>query len=426
MTPSLLDLTRVFARIGALSFGGPAAQIALMHRELVEERPWLTEPQFLRALSFCMMLPGPEAMQLCTYCGWRLRGVRGGLIAGTLFVAPGALVIALLAMAYVAFGALPLVQAAFLGVQAAVVVVVAQAIWRLSQKALKSRQDVALAIGAFVALFAFALPFPLVVALAALVGALTTRLAAPAAAEPKAAPPRGPAGSAPARAALVFAALWAAPLGALWLAGARFLLDLGLFFSKLAVVTFGGAYAVLTYMTQEVTQTRGWLSTPQMMDALGLAETTPGPLILVTQFVGHLAGAPHGLMMAAGALTLWVTFMPCFLWIFAGAPFIDRLEHMPRLAGALHAITASVVGVIANLSIWFAAHVIFSTIGGATFGPVTMIVPQLSSLSLPAVGLIALAALLLIRLRCPLPVTLALCAGAALALSVLFPPFPAA
>lgn len=400
---SLMQITRVFARIGALSFGGPAAQIALMHEELVTRRGWLTESQFLRALSFCMMLPGPEAMQLCTWCGWRLRGVPGGLIAGTLFVLPGALVIALLAALYIRFEDLPAMQSLFRGVQATVLVVIAQAIMRLSRKALSSRLDIALAVGAFVALYALKLPFPVVIAAAALIGALTTR---PADQTPPPAPAR-----LSWRAPVILAVLWAAPLIALWQAGGGFLLSLGLFFSKLAVVTFGGAYAVLSYMTQEVVQTHGWMTTPQMMDALGLAETTPGPLILVTQFVGHLAGAPFGLMMIAGLLTLWVTFIPCFLWIFAGAPFIDRLEHMPRLSGALHAITAAVVGVIASLSLWFATHVLFERMH-----PNVASLPDLTSLSLPVLGLTALAALLLVR-RVPLPAVLVVTALASLALS---------
>ncbi|PIE10604.1 MAG: chromate transporter [Rhodobacterales bacterium] len=400
---SLMQITRVFARIGALSFGGPAAQIALMHEELVTRRGWLTESQFLRALSFCMMLPGPEAMQLCTWCGWRLRGVPGGLIAGTLFVLPGAVVIALLAALYIRFEDLPAMQSLFRGVQATVLVVIAQAIMRLSRKALSSRLDIALAVGAFVALYALKLPFPVVIAAAALIGALTTRQA-------DQTPPPAPARLSW-RAPVILALLWAAPLIALWLAGSGFLLSLGLFFSKLAVVTFGGAYAVLSYMTQEVIQTHGWMTTPQMMDALGLAETTPGPLILVTQFVGHLAGAPFGQMMIAGLLTLWVTFIPCFLWIFVGAPFIDRLEHMPRLSGALHAITAAVVGVIASLSLWFATHVLFERMH-----PNVASLPDLTSLSLPVLGLTALAALLLVR-RVPLPAVLVVTALASLALS---------
>ncbi|KAA9009776.1 chromate efflux transporter [Histidinibacterium aquaticum] len=391
-------LFTVFGRIGCLSFGGPAAQIALMHRELVEERPWLTEDQFLRALSFCMLLPGPEAMQLATYAGWRLKGIPGGLLAGGLFVLPGAMVIAALAAAYVAYGDVPAVEAAFLGIKAAVVVIVLQAIQRLASKALKTRDAVALAVLAFIALFAFDLPFPLVVALAAAWGALR------ASGERGSAPPRFDA----ARLALVLlvgGALWAAPVALAALAGQELLVQLGVFFSKLAVVTFGGAYAVLAYMTQEVVSGYGWLTTEQMIDALGLAETTPGPLILVTQFVGQLTGALQGgpgLATLAALMTLWVTFVPCFIWIFAGAPLIDWLEHQPRISGALSAVTAAVVGVIANLSVWFAAHVLFAEVGLLSAGPLSVIAPDPRSFDPAALALVLLAAALLLWWRWPL------------------------
>ncbi|ROU04298.1 chromate efflux transporter [Histidinibacterium lentulum] len=409
------DLFRVFGRIGCLSFGGPAAQIALMHRELVEARSWLTEDQFLRALGFCMLLPGPEAMQLATYAGWRLRGIPGGLIAGTLFVLPGALVIAVLVMLYAAWGTLPLVQAAFLGVKAAVVVIVVQAILRLSRKALTDTAAIALAVFAFLALYVFALPFPLVIGLAALWGALRPAAAA------DTAPPRVDR-AALLRVLLIGGALWAAPILLAWAAGADLLLQMGLFFSKLAVVTFGGAYAVLAYMTQTVVQDQGWLTTAQMIDALGLAETTPGPLILVTQFVGQLTGALQGgpaLAAAAALMTLWVTFVPCFIWIFAGAPLIDWLEGQPRLSAALAAVTAAVVGVIANLSLWFAIHVLFAETTVLKTGPVRLTAPVLPSGQPIALALVALAALLLIGRRWPLPAALAATSAAGLAAGAL-------
>lgn len=417
---SLSEITRVFARIGLLSFGGPAAQIALMHRELVEARPWLSEAQFLRALSFCMLLPGPEAMQLCTYCGWRLKGVAGGLIAGTLFVLPGALVIFALAALYARFGDVPLVQALFLGIKATVLVIVAQALWKLAKKALGSPLAWALAGLSFAGLFAFGLPFPVIILVAGLVGALALAQGA----APTLARPRLADGT---RTLLVWGALWAAPLVLLWGLGQDFLLQIGLFFSKLAVVTFGGAYAVLAYMTQEVVVVRGWLETAQMMDALGLAETTPGPLILVTQFVGILAGTEAGglpLGLIAGLLTLWVTFVPCFLWIFLGAPWIDWISDQPRLTGALQGITAAVVGVIANLALWFSAHVLFGSVGRAGLGPVTVIAPDPASLSLAALGLAGLAAALLWGLRLPLPAVLGLTALAGGALELLLPALP--
>ncbi|WP_084862309.1 chromate efflux transporter [Salibaculum halophilum] len=398
MQHGLGELARVFGRIGVLSFGGPAAQIALMHRELVEERPWLTEAQYLRALSFCMLLPGPEAMQLATYAGWRLRGVPGGLIAGGLFVLPGALVIAALALAYGAFADLPLVQAGFLGIKATVVVIVIQAIGRLSAKALGAPGAKALAVLSFLALFLVNLPFPLVIALAATWGAL--RHSGPAPAGGQRADLRRSL-----RPLVIGGALWAAPLVLAALAGADLLLALGLFFSKLAVVTFGGAYAVLAYMTQEVVTAQGWVSAGQMLDALGLAETTPGPLILVTEFVGITAGlnaGGAGLGLLAGVMTLWVTFVPCYIWIFAGAPLIDWLEHRPRISAALSAITAAVVGVITNLSVWFAVHVLFASVDRFQAGPLHLILPDWASFQPAALALVLLAAALLLWRKWPL------------------------
>jgi chromate transporter len=415
--PSLAELTRVFARIGALSFGGPAAQIALMHRVLVDERGWLSERQFLGALSFCMLLPGPEAMQLCTYAGWRLRGIAGGLIAGGLFVAPGAAAILALALLYMQFGAHPFVQDVFLGIKAAVVVIVVQALLRVAGKALTGALAWGLAAAAFVALFAFAVPFPAVIAAAAVAGALAARGAR-----------EGPApvlARSAGRTATVIAALgalWAAPLLLAWAVGATLMLEIGLFFSRLAVVTFGGAYAVLAYMAQDVVADRGWLGPSQMIDALGLAETTPGPLILVTEFVGALAGAASGGVagaIAGAAMTLWVTFVPCFLWIFAGAPYIQWITGQPRLKGALDGITAAVVGVIANLSVWFAAHVFFGEVGEAALGPVATIAPRLASFDPAAAALALLAGALLLWRKTSLPLTLALMSGFGLALGAL-------
>ncbi len=394
MSLSFPELTRVFARIGLLSFGGPAAQIAVMHRELVDERPWLTERQFLNALSFCMLLPGPEAMQLATYAGWRLRGVAGGLIAGLLFVVPGALVMLGLALAYALYGKVPLVEALFLGIKACVVIIVLEALLRVSKKALHGTDRWAIAGLSFVAIFFFAAPFPLIVAAAAAYGAWQGG-----AAEGDTAPPVR---ARTLRTIAIWLALWWLPVAALWATGAQRLTEVGLFFSKLAIVTFGGAYAVLAYMTQQVVQDYGWISTAQMMDGLGLAETTPGPLILVTEFVGFLAGFGAGGIaagVAAALLTVWVTFVPCFLWIFAGAPYIDWISTRPRLTGALQAITAAVVGVILNLSLWFAVHVFFGRVELAAIGPLKLLTPDLATLDLRAVALAALAALLLLRLH---------------------------
>lgn len=352
---SLSEIFKTFWRIGWLSFGGPAAQISLMHRELVDRRQWLSEAEFLRALSLCMVLPGPEAMQLATYAGWRFRGMLGGIIAGGLFVLPGAMVIAALAAAYSAWGDLPLMQSLFFGIKACVVVIVIEALLKVSRKALKGRAHILIALAAFIAIAGLNLPFPLVIALAALAGMFLATGSPVATNVPS--PLSG------LKILLPGAALWLAPLGFLWLTGAEFLTQLGLFFAKLAIITFGGAYAVLTYMTQTVVQDMGWITTPQMIDALGLAETTPGPLILVTEFVAWLAGDAQGgpaLAAAAAALCLWVTFVPSFLFIFALAPSMEWIATRPRLSAALEGVTAAVVGVIGSLALWFSAHVLFS------------------------------------------------------------------
>ncbi len=359
--PDTRAFLNAFSRIGLLSFGGPAAQIALMHKVLVEEKAWLGEKQFLGALSFCMLLPGPEAMQLATYTGWKLRGVKGGLIAGLLFVVPGALVIFALAMLYVTYGAQPWAQAAFLGIKAAVITIVVLALKKFATKALTTKLGIVIACAAFAAFFALKAPYPLIIVTAALVG-----FAAMKGDEPTKAPAPPQAFGKTLKTLLIGTVLWLAPLVFVWAIGAVFLTDLASYFAQLSLLSFGGAYALLGWMTQTVVQDYGWITTPQMIDALGLAETTPGPLILVTQFVGHLAGHGQGgfaLMALAGGLTLWMTFAPCFLWIFAGAPYLEQLLAMPRLKGALSAITAAVTGVIASLSLWFALSVLFS--GGA-------------------------------------------------------------
>ncbi len=416
MSAPMSELFRVFGRIGLMSFGGPAGQIALMHRELVEQRDWLSEDQFLRGLSFCMLLPGPEAMQLATYAGWKLNGVKGGVLAGLLFVLPGAAVIAALALAYAQFGAQPETQALMMGIKAAVIVIVAQAMIKLSSKALKGTAEMLLALAAFVALFVFALPFPLVIAAAACVGYIRADGAT-------AVGPRAPPMELPLRTIVFWLVLWLLPLGVLYGAGQSLLFDLGVFFAKLAVVTFGGAYAVLAYMAQEVVQVRGWLDAPQMVDALGLAETTPGPLILVTQFVGMLAGHTQGgwaVAVAAGIVTLWMTFVPCFLWIFAGAPLVDTLVDRPKLSAALAAITAAVVGVIANLSLWFAFHVLFDEVRTVDLGLMGLTMPVFSSLIWQSLPLVGLAAVLLGPLRRGVLLTLICCATAGLVLHALW------
>ena len=382
---SMTEFFRTFGRIGLLSFGGPAAQISLMQSELVDRHKWVARPDFLRALSFCMLLPGPEAMQLATFAGWRLKGLLGGFIAGLLFVLPGAAVILALAFLYLNYGSVGAIAHGFAGIQAAVIVIVIGALIKLSQKALNGPLDYALAAASFVAIFAIGLPFPLVILAAAVVGFITTRAGADQPPAPSA-PVRMPWGT-----LVILALLWAAPMLVAHWAGNTFLTDVGLFFSKLAVVTFGGAYAVLSYMTQSMVQDFGWITTDQMVTALGLAETTPGPLILVTEFAAIVAGHENGgtgMALAAGAMALWVTFIPCFLWIFAGAPLLERLTAFAPIAGALSAITAAVVGVIFNLSLWFAIHVFFANVDGIEFGMNAVIpVPDITSANIAMIGI---------------------------------------
>jgi len=411
----LSDLIRAFARIGVLSFGGPAAQIALMHRDLVDDRKWVSEADFLSALSFCMLLPGPEAMQLATWIGWRQHGTLGGLIAGLLFVLPGAAVVLALSMIYAAYGEIPLVAALFTGVQAAVVAVVIEALLRVSKRALKSPAYWVVAGLAFLALFLFGLPFPVVILAAAAYGYVTTTTAAVPLDSPH-----------PWResllAALIWGAVWLVPLGLIVTQYPGIFADIALYFSKLAVLTFGGAYAVLAWMSQSVVAEQHWLTLPQMMDGLGLAETTPGPLILVTEFVAYVAAwQKHGLAggMFGAAIALWMTFAPCFLWIFALAPWIARLTAAPKLAGALKAITAAVVGVIANLSLWFAAHVFFRTVTRINQTPFHLILPDVASFNWIS-GLLAIAAAYaLLRLHLPLIPVLVTAALASAAVSLL-------
>lgn len=419
--PSFGEALRVFARIGVISFGGPAGQIALMHRVLVDEKRWIEEPRFLSALNFCMLLPGPEAMQLATYIGWRLHGVQGGLAAGLLFVGPGALLMLALALAYAEFGKLPLAATVFVGVKAAVLAIVIEALIRVARRALKGPADWAIAAAAFVAIYALGVPFPLIVLAAAVFGYLRGSPGSESAVPPV------PGGSfaETLRTVGLWLAIWLLPLIAVALIFGRdhVLADLAWLYSRLAVVTFGGAYAVLAYLAQEVVQHYHWLEPGEMLDALGLAETTPGPLILVNEFVATLAAWRHGggpplLMGVLGAVVaLWATFAPCFLWIFAGAPYIERLNAEPRLKSALAAITAAVVGVILNLTVWFALHVLFARLDQVRLGPLDVAVPDLSSLSFEAATLAASAFALLFVFRAGIVTTLAISAALALAWS---------
>lgn len=396
---SFREALAVWWRIGLLSFGGPAGQIALMHRILVEEKRWVDEARFLHALNYCMLLPGPEAQQLATYIGWLLHGVKGGLVAGVLFILPGAVLILGLSLLYVLLGDVSLVQGLFFGLKAAVLVIVLQAMLRISQKALKNRLAWLLAIAGFVALFAFNLPFPLVVLGAGVIGYGMARLnqdkhAVP----PKAAEVVVRPGTK--TAAAVCAALWLGTvLALLWLLGGEQVFSqIALFFSKMAVVTFGGAYAVLGYVAQQGVDHYGWLQPGEMLDGLGLAETTPGPLILVTQFVGFLAAfREHGIAagMLGAVLTTWVTFLPCFVWIFAGAPYVEKLRSNQALSAALAAITAAVVGVIANLALWFALNVLFAERFVLQGFGLRLMLPDPASINLAMLALAVFAGLLL-------------------------------
>ena len=426
--PGFAELVRVSARIGCLSFGGPAGQIALMHRELVEERRWVNEEQYLHALNFCHLLPGPEAQQLAIWIGWKLHGLKGGLVSGLLFVLPGAAVMLVLSVLYGFAAHLEWFAALFLGIKAAVLAVVVQALLRLASRALNSRFKRAVAAASLLGLFVFALPFPLVVLAALALGTVVASVrpawlklgpAAPAA--PKAPRPWGVS----MKAAGVGVLCWAAPLALVFaaLGPDHVLWQIGAFFAKLAVVSFGGAYAVLTYMAQAAVQTYGWLDAPEMADGLGLAETTPGPLIMVTQYVGYLAAfrAPEPFSpLVAGVLgallTTWMTFAPCFLWVFALAPWIERLEHARRLKGGLATLTAAIVGVIANLSLWFALHVLFARVSTVAAGPARVMVADLTTLDWRAAVLAVLAAVLLFRFRWNVAGVLAACAAGGLAL----------
>jgi chromate transporter len=425
------ELVRVSARIGFLSFGGPAGQIALMHRELVDERQWVDEGSFLRALNLCHLLPGPEAQQLATWIGWRLHGTLGGLVAGMLFIIPGALVMLGLSILYALAAKISIVAAIFLGVKAAVLAIVVQAVLRVAGRALKGSFQRVLAVLSFIALALLGAPFPLVILMAGLAGALVARWrpdwlrlhAVPDGAVATVASPARTAGT-----VLGWLMLWWVPMLLVFvtLGTDHVFWDIGLFFSKLAVVTFGGAYAVLAYMAQQAVETMGWLRPEEMADGLGLAETTPGPLIMVTQFVGFLGAwrtpepfSPLVAGLLGAGLTTWVTFAPCFLWIFAFAPWMARLERMTGLQGALAAITAAVVGVIANLSLWFALHVLFARLDTVRLGPAQLLVPDPASLDWRAAVIALAAALLLFKWRQGMVRVLGICAVLGLCLSQL-------
>ena len=429
------EAVRVWIRVAALSFGGPAGQIAVMHRIVVDEKKWVGEHRFLHALNYCMLLPGPEAHQLAIYIGWLLNRTYGGMIAGTLFVLPGFLAILALSYVYVLFGNLTFIEGMFFGLKCAVLAVVIQAVFRIGSRALKSKAMVALAAAAFVAIFFLHVPFPLIIIAAGLIGYLASRggIAAfkaggghksgsgtiledrdsalgeeiPLHARPNLAWSLKTSGA--------LAAAWLIPVAAIFitLGPDNVFSKIGIFFSEMAIVTFGGAYAVLAYVAQEAVQQLGWLRPGEMLDGLGMAETTPGPLIMVTQFVGFLAGHrnpgilnPLAAATFAAVLTTWVTFLPSFLWIFAGAPFIEKMRGNVALTGAMSAITAAVVGVILNLAIWFGLHVLFRETTSFTYGSWRIDTPVLASLSSPSLILTLLAAAAIFRLKMSVITTL--------------------
>ncbi|MBY0561755.1 chromate efflux transporter [Hyphomicrobium sp.] len=426
VNPSFSEALRVWAQIGLMSFGGPAGQIAMMHRVLVEQKKWLDEATYLLALNFCTLLPGPEAMQLATYAGWKLHGTRGGLAAGLLFVAPGALVILMLAALYASFGNVPVVVTVFTGIKAAVLAIVIEALIRIARRSLAGRVEWLIAALSFAAIFFFHVPFPLIILAAGLFGYWRN-----AAANQGAAASPVPAVAVPlastARVIGIWFAIWTLPLLAVAFTFGfdHVLSQLALFFSKLAVVTFGGAYAVLAYMAQQVVEGYGWLKPDEMLDGLGLAETTPGPLILVTEFVGFLAAARHGgetsllFGVLGAAVTLWATFVPCFLYVFAGAPYVEWLKSAPKLKSSLSAITAAVVGVIFNLSLWFSLHVLFRDRFEVAAWPLRFEVPEITSIDPAALTLGILAAILLFVLRAGIVTTLGVSAAASLLLALL-------
>lgn len=443
--PTLAEATRIWARIGLLSFGGPAGQIAMMHRILVEEHKWLGEQRFLHALNYCMLLPGPEAQQLAVYIGWLMHRTAGGIIAGVLFVIPGMVAIMGLSWIYAIWGNVGIVEGLFFGLKAAVLAIVVQAVIRIGGRALRNGAMLAIAAGAFIAIFGFAVPFPIIILAAGLIGFLGARAGVPAF-EPRI--NQGKVGAkqiadadtllgeeSPAhtrvdarwalRISLVILSLWLIPVALLFalLGPDDVFSQIAGFFSVMAVVTFGGAYAVLAYVAQEAVQNFGWLTPGEMLDGLGMAETTPGPLIMVTQFVGFMGAfrAPGTLppLLAGtlgGLLTTWVTFAPCFLWIFLGAPFIERLRDNTVLTAALGAITAAVVGVILNLAVWFGLHVVFSEVVEFSSFGLALDIPVLESINWFSALLVLAAMIAIFRFGLGPVTVLAGCAAAGVAL----------
>jgi chromate transporter len=444
---SLREAFHTWLRVASLSFGGPAGQIAVMHRILVEEKHWISEQRFLHALNYCMLLPGPEAQQLATYIGWLMHRTLGGIMAGVLFVIPGIIAIMALSYVYAAWGNVPVIAALFFGLKAAVLAIVLEAVFRIGRRSLKNNAMIALAVAAFVGIFFFNIPFPVIILSAALIGFVGAWSGATAFAV-KSGHGNGkqdggvvdsllgdglpeharPSVSSALTVSAVWLALWLVPVIAILatLGSADVFSQIAVFFSKMAVVTFGGAYAVLAYVAQQAVEHYGWLKPGEMLDGLGMAETTPGPLIMVLQFVGFMAafrdpGALSPMLAGTlgGLLATWVTFTPCFLWIFLGAPFIETLRDNKALNAALSAITAAVVGVVLNLAIWFAIHTVFRATVPVRAFPLAFDAPQLASVDWLALALSIAAIIAIFRFKAPMLATLAACCAAGMALFAL-------
>ena len=442
---SLNDAFWVWLKVALLSFGGPAAQIAVMHRILVEEEHWISESRFLHALNYCMLLPGPEAKQLAVYIGWLMHRTLGGIMAGALFVVPGVISIMALSYIYAAYGQVPVMVALFFGLKAAVLAIVLEAVFRIGKRSLKNNAMRVLAAAAFVGIFFFNIPFPIIILGAALIGFLGAWSGADAF-QIKSGHGDGkkeryrwsqsllgeelpeharPTVARALRASSIWLALWLIPVIALLITLGRgnVFTEIAVFFSKMAVVTFGGAYAVLAYVAQQAVENYGWLKPGEMLDGLGMAETTPGPLIMVLQFVGFMAayrdpGALSPMMAGTlgGLLATWVTFIPCFLWIFLGAPFVEVLRDNKAVSGALSTITAAVVGVVLNLAIWFALHTIFREVRPVHGYGFSFDMPVLTSVDPWALALAVAAAIAIFRFKVGMIPTLAACCCAGVVL----------
>ena len=433
------DAVSVWIRVALNSFGGPTGQIAVMHKYLVEEKKWISESRFLHALNYCMLLPGPEAQQLATYIGWVMHRTWGGIVAGSLFILPGFLSILALSILYAGYRDVAIVKHLFWGIKPAILAVVLAAVIRIGSKALGNNAMYAIAAAAFVSIFFFNVPFPAIIVSAGLVGYLGSRIKPDVFASSKSGHSAAASGEQPSivpddcvlehtipqggrilALVVTFAALWCAPIIilAVCLGGQNVFVQQAWFFSKAAVVTFGGAYAVLAYIAQQAVDTYGWLQPGEMMDGLGLAETTPGPLIQVVQFVGFMGayrnpGLLHPMVagIAASVLVTWVTFVPCYLWIFLGAPYIERLRGNRSLNGALSAITAAIVGVVLNLAVWFALNTIFGRVGYERFLGARIIVPEWSTVSLPSLAIGAFAIVAIFRFKLAMIPCIAVCAA---------------